>query len=167
MNVSAAFKMGMAGVFMMGFVMRSTGVGAAEAANVIEKKTSLESVKSDLEQGLGLTPEQKDKIAVIRQDFKAKQLAIKNALNAKHEALRQELDGDAPARSKVEPIVAEIKALQGQLMDNRVDIVFKLREIYTSEQIKTIKERSEQQRKAMIIRKQGKKGKKTLMRRKE
>ena len=45
MGVSAAFKMGMAGVFMMGLMMRSTGVGAAEAANVIEKKTSLESVK--------------------------------------------------------------------------------------------------------------------------
>ena len=147
-----------------GAVFAASGTGTV---NVIEKKTSLEAVKSDLEEGLGLTLEQKNKISAIRDEFRSRQTAIKNALNAKHEALRQELDGDVPSRTKVEPIVVEIKALQGQLIDNRVDVVFKLREIYTPKQIKLIKEHAEQQRKAMAVKKQGNKGKKTPMKRKE
>jgi hypothetical protein len=94
-------------------------------------------------------------------------MAIKNALNAKYEALRQELDGDVPVRAKAEPIVVEIKALQAQSIDNRVDVVFKLREIYNPKQIKMIKEHAAQQRKAMAVKKQGNKGKKTLIKRKE
>ncbi len=168
MKVTDALKVVVTGVFVVAFTGQGGLAFAGNAGmNVIERKTVLESVKSDLEDGLGLTPEQKENIAVIRQEFKAKQLAIKNALNAKHEALRQELDGDAPVRAKVEPVLAEIKALQGQLMDNRVDVVFKLREIYTPAQIKMIKERSELQRKALVVKKQGKKTKKTLLKHKD
>jgi len=136
---------------------------AATTTQVVEKKARLESVRPDFDEGLGLSLEQKKKIIMIREEFRARQLAIKNALNAKYEALRQELDGDVPARSKVEPVVVEIKALQAQLTDNRVDVVFKLREIYTSKQIKLIKERSQQQRKAAAPKKQGKNVKKTLI----
>jgi Spy/CpxP family protein refolding chaperone len=167
MKVMDAFKVGMAGLCMIVVLGRAQEVFAANNVSVIEKKTTLESVKSDLEEGLGLTPEQKEKIRTIREEFKSRQLAIKNALNAKNEALRQELDGDKPVRAKAEPIVVEIKALQGQLTDNRVDVVFKLREIYTPKQIKLIKERSEQQRKALVVKKKGNKGKKTLMKRKQ
>ena len=163
MKMTGAFRSCMAGLYLVagaGWAGAVFAAGAPGTVNVIEKKTSLESVKSDLEEGLGLTPEQKNKIRTIRDEFKAKQLAIKNALNAKHEALRQELDGEVPVRAKVEPIVVEIKSLQGQLIDNRVEVVFKLREIYSPKQIKIIKVRAEQQRKAMAVKKQGKKGKK-------
>ena len=162
-----ALKIGIVGACVVFITAQGAWAIAAGGENVVERKTSLEAVKSDLEEGLGLTAEQKEKVAAIREDFKSKQLAIKNALNAKHEALRQELDGEAPVRAKVDPIIVEIKALQGQLMDNRVDVVFKLREIYTPQQIKMIKEHLEQQRKAMAVRNQGKKGKKSLIKRKE
>lgn len=164
---TGAFKTGLAGLCVTA-VMAGAGdvlVAGAQAA-VIEKKTTLESVKSGLEDGLGLTPEQRERIRAIREDFRARQAAIKNALNAKYEALRQELDGDSPARAKANPIVAEIKALQGQLTDNRVDVVFKLREIYTARQIRKIKQRSQEQGKAMAVKKKGKKGKKTLLKKK-
>jgi Spy/CpxP family protein refolding chaperone len=169
MQVTDALKLSMAGccvVFMMGLAgdgLAATGTGTM---NVVEKKTSLESVKSDLEEGLGLTSEQKNKIKLVRDEFKARQTAIKKALNIKNEELRQELDGEAPVRAKVQPIVAEIGALQGQLIENRVDVVFKLREIYTPKQIKKIKQRLEQQRKALAVKKPAKKQKKTLLKRK-
>ncbi len=163
MTVTGALKISMAGVLLMVLTGSSAEVCAAAAAGnvtVVERKTTLESVKSDLEDGLGLTLEQKNKIRTIREEFKARQQAIKNGINAKNEALRQELDGDSPARARAEPIVVEIKALQGQLTDNRVDVVFKLREIYSPKQIKMIKERMEQQRKAIKAKKKSKKGKK-------
>jgi Spy/CpxP family protein refolding chaperone len=164
MKVIDAFKVSVVMVFVLG-----TGgwIGSVGAADIVEKKTQLEAVKSDLEDGLGLTLEQKNKIRTIREEFQTRQVSIKNALNAKHEALRQELDADVPVRVKVQPIVIEIKALQGQLTDNRVDVVFKLREIYTPQQIKIIKERLEQQRKAIGLKKKGKKGKKILIKRKK
>jgi Spy/CpxP family protein refolding chaperone len=171
MTVTGALKIGMAGVLVTILTGSAAEVYAATAGgNVVERKTTLESVKSDLEDGLGLTLEQKNKIRTIREEFKARQQAIKNGINAKNEALRQELDGDTPVRARVEPIVVEIKSLQGQLTDNRVDVVFKLREIYSPKQIKMIKERMEQQRKAIMAKKKskkGKKGKKTLIKHKK
>ncbi len=169
MKMTGAFKLCVSVMFVAAAMGWAGGVMAASASgtvNVVEKKASLESVKSDLEDGLGLTPEQKSKIKAIRDEFKSRQMAIKNALNAKHEVLRQELDGDAPVRAKVEPIVIEIKALQAQLIDNRVDVVFKLREIYTLKQIKKIKEHAAQQRKAMSVKKSGKKAKKAVLKQK-
>lgn len=141
----------------------------AEDVPGIEKKTSIESVKSDFEDGLGLTPQQREKIGAIRRDFKTRQAAIRDELGLRQEALRQELDGDAPVRAKVDPILAQIKELQGQLMENRVDVVFKLRDVYTSRQIKLIRKRAQQQNKTITSQKQkknGKKGKKLLIRRK-
>jgi Spy/CpxP family protein refolding chaperone len=169
MKITDAFKLCLTGLFAAAVMGSADDVMAANASgivNVVEKKTTLESVKSDLEDGLGLTVDQKARIKAIRDEFRSRQMAIKNALNAKHEVLRQELDGDTPVRAKVEPIVVEIKALQAQLIDNRVDVVFKLREIYTLKQIKKIKDHASKQRKAMSVQKSGKKTKKSVLKKK-
>ncbi len=143
------------------------GVGAAVlvlaftgAALAAERSTAIEAVKSDVEDGLGLSAAQKERITAVREDYKARQQELKNALALKNEALRQELDSDAPVRANVDAIVVEIKAIQGQITDNHVDVVLKLRAIYTAEQIRRIKLRLEQQRKAVAAKKHVKKTKK-------
>jgi Spy/CpxP family protein refolding chaperone len=137
----------------------AVGIAAGNAA-AAEKTAAIESVQASLEEGLGLTAEQKAKLRTVRDDFKARQQVIRRDLNAKNEALRQGLDAEAMDRAKVDAVAAEIKLLQGQLLDNRVDVVFKLREIYTPEQIKTIKARLEKARKKASTKKSLKKGKK-------
>ena len=131
--------------------------GAAVAA---EKTTAIESVKSDVEDGLGLTTAQKERIRAVREDYKARQQEFKKSLSLKNEALRQELDSDAPVRANVDAIVVQIKDIQGQITDNHVDVVLKLREVYTAEQIRRIKQRLEQQRKTVTGKKQGRRSKK-------
>jgi Spy/CpxP family protein refolding chaperone len=169
MKMTGVFNLCIASFLAAALIGQAGDVLAAKGSGVVtvvEKKASLESVKSDLEDKLGLTREQYNKIKAIRDEFRARQMAIKNALNAKHEALRQELDGDAPARAKVEPVVVEIKALQGQLVDNRVDVVFKLREIYSPRQIKIIKDQAKQQRKTISVKRPSKKKKNAPLKKK-
>ena len=106
-----------------------------------EPVAAVESVKPDMDQGLGLTAEQKERIRAVRQDYKTRQHEVKKALNARLEALRVELDGDKPVRDKVDLLAAEIKKLQSQLIDNRIDVVFKLRGVYTPAQLMKLKQR--------------------------
>ncbi len=155
---------------MGAIVLLTAGVlvfAVAGIARAVEKTAIVESVKSDLEVGLGLTVDQKAKIKTIRDEFKVRQQAIKSALSTKNEALRQALDADDLKREKVDAVVTDIKILQGDLVQNRVDVVFKLREIYTPKQIKLIKARLEKNLKEMNSKKTAKKplkveGKKTI-----
>jgi len=124
-----------------------------------EKTTVVEAVKSDVADGLGLSADQKERIRAVREEYRARQQELKRALSLKNEALRQELDGDVPVRANIEAVVAQIKSIQGQITDNYVDVVLKLREVYTVKQIKRIKQRLEQQRKAAVGNKRGKKAK--------
>ncbi len=146
---------GFKGVGAAVLILAFTGMAVAA-----EKATAIESVKSDIEDGLGLTAAQKERITAVREEYKAKQLEFKRALSLKNEALRQELDSDAPVRANVDAIVAQIKDIQGQITDNHVDVVLKLRAVYTAEQIRRIKQRLEQQRKAVAGKKQVKRSKK-------
>ncbi len=114
---------------------------AADVAGAAEKVTSVEAVKVDLEDGLGLTPEQRDKVRAVRDEYKARREFLRNELNIRYEALRKELDADAMSRDRVDARAAEIKTIQGQLIDNRVDVVVKLRAVYTPEQLRMIKGR--------------------------
>ncbi len=124
-----------------------------------EKTTVVEAVKSDVADGLGLSADQKERIRAVREEYRARQQELKRALSLKNEALRQELDGDVPVRANIEAVVAQIKSIQGQITDNYVDVVLKLREVYTVKQIKRIKQRLEQRRKAAVGNKRGKKAK--------
>ena len=94
-------------------------VGLGGNIHAAEKTVSIEVVNADLEEGLGLTLEQKEKLKLVREAFKARQQEIRRALNIKNEALRQGLDADDPARAKVDAVAAEIKLLQGLLESSR------------------------------------------------
>jgi Spy/CpxP family protein refolding chaperone len=141
-------------VFLLCIVGVVLGAGVAAAA---EKVTSVEAVQVDLEDGLGLTQEQKDKVRAVRDEYRSRRELLRNELNARYEALRKELDADTVVREKVDPMVAEIKTIQGQLIDNRVDVVLKLRAVYTPEQLRLIKERPQGAEKKSAVKKGAKK----------
>ncbi len=117
------------------------GLGVAgDLAWAAEPVTAVEAVQVDMDGGLGLTPEQKDKIRAIRDEYKSRRDFLKNELNSRYEFLRKALDADTLTQEKIDPMVAEIKTIQGQMVDNRVDVVIKLRAVYTPEQIRKIKQ---------------------------
>ena len=139
----------------------------ADLAGAAEKVASVEAVPVELEDGLGLTPEQKDKVRAIRSEYKARRSSLTASLNARYEALRKELDAEVVAHDRVDAVVAEIKGIQGQMLDNRVDVVVKLREVYTPAQIKLIKERPRGEPRKGDVLKKGLKKKRKLETRKK
>lgn len=105
------------------------------------KKTAGESnLKSDVEARLGLTVDQQLKLKALRDEFRTRQKPLQESLRAKQEALTLELDGDKPNRQAVEVLIKAISALQGQLLSNNADHVFRTREIITPEQYLKMKE---------------------------
>jgi Spy/CpxP family protein refolding chaperone len=93
-----------------------------------------------IEKELGITPEQSEKMRTMRQEFVAKQQALGNDLKVKKDELGAELNSDNLNRGKVDSLLADIKALQGKALDNRVDQVFLMREVLTTEQYKKFKD---------------------------
>ena len=121
-----------------------------------ESRTSVESLAPRLDEGLGLTPEQRNRVRAVREEYKAVQQALREDLSRQNEALRAAMDADNADRSTVDALAAQIKEIQGRLVENRVDVVFKLRGIYTPAQVKLIKERLQVRSKEDMVRKPGK-----------
>jgi len=110
---------------------------AAPAAGMDEKMAA-EEQKTEAE--LGLNPEQRQKMQALRQESQAKQKALMDELRSKRASLKDELESDNPNRGKVDGLVADVKALQGKMLDNRIDQVFKMRATLTPEQYQKLKE---------------------------
>ncbi|MBF0569238.1 MAG: Spy/CpxP family protein refolding chaperone [Candidatus Omnitrophica bacterium] len=106
----------------------------------------VEKGQEEIENKLGLSQEQREKIKAIRKDFRAKQEPLAAQIKEKREALRLELDGDKPDRKKVEALVAEVTKLQGQTMLNHADMVLTLRPVFTPEQYQKLKEIQKERR---------------------
>lgn len=150
------------GALCVGFFMMPSSVRAADDSVPVSMEDKMAVEEQKIEKELGISPEQREKMQALRQEFQAKQKALAEELKAKRAALRDELESDnAPNRSKVDGLVADIKALQGKKMDNSVEQVFKMREIFTPEQYKKSKElrKKRQAEQGMQGKGHGKKGK--------
>jgi Spy/CpxP family protein refolding chaperone len=126
------------GFVMMPWVARAQqGMPPAAGPSAFEEKMSAQQEKD--EQELGLSPEQRQKMKDLRQEVQAKQSALRKELDTKRAALKTELESDNPNRGKVDGFVADLKALQGKTLDNRIDLIFKMRAILTPDQYKKLK----------------------------
>jgi Spy/CpxP family protein refolding chaperone len=122
----------MAVFVMLPLTARAETAAPSAAPGTGEDKVATEVAR--IEKELGITPEQSEKMRTMRQEFVAKQQALGNELKVKKDELGAELNSDAPNRGKVDGMLADIKALQGKALDNRVDQVFLMREVLTPEQ---------------------------------
>ncbi|MEI6437155.1 MAG: Spy/CpxP family protein refolding chaperone [Candidatus Omnitrophota bacterium] len=91
-------------------------------------------------QELGLTPEQKEKMAALRSGGEGKQKAAFQSIKAKKDELKALLDGPNPDEAKAKALAGEISALESTMMQARIDHIIKLRQILTPEQFKKLEE---------------------------
>lgn len=91
--------------------------------------------KESIYKELNLTPEQQKTLEANRKAQYERTSQIRATMMEKEKQLQQTLKDPAVTRAKVEPLVSEIKSLQAQLIDQRVNGIFAVKEILSPEQI--------------------------------
>jgi len=95
----------------------------------------------DFSKTLNLTPEQQEKIKNQQTANKERWTELRNKLRDKRSELKKELENPQINKDRVNVLVAEIKALMGEELDQRVDNIIFMKEILTPEQFKKLQEK--------------------------
>lgn len=98
-----------------------------EQVNFKEKK---EAISCQLK----LTPEQDKLLKEARLAHRDEMKKLMQALGDKRKELKTALANPKVTRQDIGPIVAQIKGVQAQLVDYRVDSIFRIKEILSPEQ---------------------------------
>lgn len=95
---------------------------------------SKKDFKEAMREKLGITQEQHQQLESNRQLQEETVKGLREAIKQQRGKLQQALKDPQTTRESVEPIVAQMKALQGQLIDQRVNAIFTAKTILTPEQ---------------------------------
>ena len=91
-------------------------------------------VREDMKKELGLTAEQDIKLKASRESHRTEVKALHDAIKVKKGELKAAIAKPGATRAQVEPIANELKALEVQMTDRRVDGIFAVKAILTPEQ---------------------------------
>jgi Spy/CpxP family protein refolding chaperone len=108
-----------------------------------------ESPGQRMEKYLNLTPQQEQKLQDNRRAQRERMSQLTNQLKEKQQILRQELKKPSVTKASLAPILAEIKSLQAQLIDARVEGILAVKEILTPEQFVKFQEMTPNKQKGM------------------
>jgi len=97
---------------------------------------------------LGLTPGQNKLLKETKEANRAQMMELRKALKAKREDLRDALAKSDATRQQVEPIASEIKKLQSQMVDQKIDGILKVKGVLTPEQFQKLQGKHEEWRKS-------------------
>ena len=103
--------------------------------------------KEAIARELSLTPEQDKLLKDAKESNRAQMAELGKALKAKREELQGALAKSEATGTQVEPIAAEIKRLQSQMVDRKIDGILKVKEILTPEQFQKMQNKHEEWRK--------------------
>ena len=92
---------------------------------------------------LNLTQQQKEKLEENRKAQREKMMKLHTAIKEKQAKLQEALKNPAVTRAIIEPLVNEIKSLQTQLIDHRINGIFAVKEILTPEQFAKFQQMTE------------------------
>jgi len=83
---------------------------------------------------LKLTPDQEKRLNETKAAHRAEMTGLAGQLKAKRQELEAALTNPAATSQSVSPIATQIKALEAQMVDRRIDGILKIKEILTPEQ---------------------------------
>ncbi len=102
-----------------------------------------------MEKALKLTPEQQQKLQDNRRAQRERMSQLLKALKEKQQILQQELKKPSVTKASLAPILTEIKSIQAQLIDSRVEGILAVKEILTPEQFAKFQEMAANKQKGM------------------
>lgn len=107
---------------------------AGETGNAEQYTAQKEAHFKKMSEELQLTPGQKEQLAKEREEFASKSKDLREKIQTARTGLKAELEKPVPDKAKVNSLVAEIKGMVGQQIQNRVDKVMAMKQILTPEQ---------------------------------
>jgi len=102
--------------------------------------------KENISKELNLTVEQQAKLKENRKAQRQEIEKLVKALKEKQAKLQEALKNPAVSKSTVQPLANEIKSLQAQLIDHRIDSIFAVKEILTPEQFAKFQQKTEKRK---------------------
>ena len=102
--------------------------------------------KAGIFKELNLTEEQQKMMKQNRTEQRQETEELFKSIKEERAKLQQALQDPSVTKDKVELIVAKIKSLEGEMVDNRVNGIFKVKEILTPEQYAKFNEMMEKQK---------------------
>ena len=109
----------------------------------MDKKAWQEKVEKMYDQ-LELNEQQREALKAQKVKHREEQKAMREKLQAKREALREELQKEAFDKKKVKALNEDVKNIQNQMSDQRLESVIGVREILTPEQFSKFNEKKEE-----------------------
>ena len=120
-------------IIVLGLVFAAASCGYAQTAGRNNPERAGKG-KEALYKELNLTPQQQQKLEENRKAQHEQVSQLRLLLGEKEKQLQQAMKDPGITPAKVEPLVKEIKSLQGQLIDHRVSGIFAVKGILTAEQ---------------------------------
>ncbi|MFH1458074.1 MAG: periplasmic heavy metal sensor [Candidatus Omnitrophota bacterium] len=135
----------------MGLAVLFLSAGTLYAQPPDKEEGTCDGPKGRMFKELNLTQEQQSRLEQNRKAQRIEMKKLHEAVNEKHAKLQEALKNPSVTRELVQPLADEIKFLQAQLIDHRMNGIFAAKEILTREQFAKFQEKTEK-------RKEGKKG---------
>ena len=102
-----------------------------------------------MDKDLNLTPQQQQKLQNNRKAQRERMSQLLGQMKEKQQLLRQELQKPSVTKASLAPILAEIKSLQAQLIDSRIEGILAVKGILTPEQFAKFQEAAAHRQKGM------------------
>ena len=97
------------------------------------------AMRGKMNQELGLTPEQQEKMKKFHEENRARMEALREKMKTGRTALREALDADVLDKGKVAQLSAELNKIFAEMSEMRVQMALVARETLTPEQFKKMK----------------------------
>jgi Spy/CpxP family protein refolding chaperone len=119
---------------VIGLAIVFLGLSVSYAQGQEKYRQGGQNKKESIFKELNLSPEQNKKLEDNRKAQEQEFSKLREAIKEKHAKLQEELKNPAVTRGAVEPLVNEIKSLQANLIDLRINGIFAVKAILTPEQ---------------------------------
>ena len=101
-----------------------------------------EEMVQKMEEKLGIEEEQSVQLKAHRIEHKEKMKVLKNELKEKREALKKELEKVDASELFIQAVATELKNVQSELVDERINGILAVKSILTLEQYEKFKEKT-------------------------
>jgi periplasmic protein CpxP/Spy len=135
---------------MVAVVMLVAGLAYAETEQAGkqpaqgERGKQWQEQKEKIAKELNLTAEQQQKLEANRKTQRETMGRLHRELKEKQDKLQELLKSADVTKASVDPLVADIKSIQDQLVDTRVNAIFAVKAILTPEQFTKLQQKAKQ-----------------------